>query len=176
MRVIKFRAWEETRRIMFECQEGDLMNRKDIENILKDYHWMMNSIKILRESMKDAGEGLTAQYGEDAGQPKPQGVTGDPIYREILRREKRHTVINKYKSKISIIQDRIYLIHNDREQEVLYWLLEGKSYRWIAMHMGLSHSHIRRIRESIIDKLSGSDVPNVPNEPKLPDHKSACYN
>src|SRR5579875_907481 len=114
------------------------MNKKEIENILKDYHWMMNSIKMLRESMKDAGEGLTAQYGMEAGQPKAIGTTGDPVYREILRREKRHSVINKYKARISIIQERIHVIQDDREQEVLHWLLEGKSYRWIGMHMGFS--------------------------------------
>ena len=26
------------------------MNRAEIEKILKDYHWMINSIKIMRES------------------------------------------------------------------------------------------------------------------------------
>ncbi|WP_245829153.1 hypothetical protein [Salipaludibacillus agaradhaerens] len=47
------------------------MNRKEIEETLKDYHWMINSIKIIRESMEDAGEGLTAQYGDESGQSKP---------------------------------------------------------------------------------------------------------
>ncbi len=150
------------------------MNQKEIENILKDYHWIINSIKILNDSMKDAGEGLTAQYGIEATMPKAQGTTGDPIYREVVRREKRHNVIDKYKTKISIIQDRIHLIKDDREIEVLHWLLEGKSYRWIAMHMGLSHSHIRRLRDSIVDKLCESNVPNVPNGTKLLHHKSAC--
>lgn len=130
------------------------MNQKEIENILKDYHWMINSIKILNDSMQDAGEGLTAQYGIESSMPKPKGVTGDPIYREIVRREKRYGVINKYKAKISVIQDKLYLIKDDRELEVLHWLLEGKSYRWIAMHMGLSDRHIRRIRDSIVDQLS----------------------
>lgn len=150
------------------------MNRKEIENILKDYHWMINSIQELRKSLQSAGEGLTAKYGVEATLPKPQGVTGDPIYRELIRREKRHAVINKYKKKISVIQDRLYLIKDDRELEVLHWLLEGKSYRWIALHMGLSHSHIRRIRENIVDKLCDTDVPNVPNDTKLIKHKSAC--
>lgn len=150
------------------------MNKKEIENILKDYHWMINSIKVLRESMDDAGEGLTAKYGIEASMPKPQGTTSDPIFREIERREKRWTVVNKYKSKISLLQDRFHLITDDRELEVLHWLLEGKSYRWIAMHMGLSHSHIRRIRESIVDQLSDTDVPNVPKGTKLIKQKSAC--
>ncbi|WP_442852705.1 LuxR C-terminal-related transcriptional regulator [Bacillus sp. J33] len=43
----------------------------------------------------------------------------------------------------------MHLISDDREIEVLHWLLEGKSNRWIAMHMGLSHSHIGRIKDSI---------------------------
>jgi len=150
------------------------VNKKEIENILKDYHWMINSIKILNNSMLDAGEGLTAQYGNEAGMPKPQGVTGDPIYREVARREKRYSVIEKYKVKISVIQERFHLIVDDRDLEVLHWLLEGKSYRWIALHMGLSHSHIRRIRESIVEQLSEAYVPNVPNETKLSNQKSAC--
>lgn len=149
---------------------------KQIESILKDYHWMMNSIKILRDSMKDAREGLTGQYGDAAGMPKAQGTTRDPVYREIVRRERRYSVIKKYEDKISVIQDRMYLITDEREFEVLHWLLEGKSYRWIAMHMGLSHSHIGRIKDSIVKKMS-EYVPNVTdgtNDTKLLKHKSAC--
>ncbi|WP_282171817.1 LuxR C-terminal-related transcriptional regulator [Cytobacillus firmus] len=144
-----------------------------IESILKDYHWMMNSIKILRDSMKAAGEGLTAQYGDAAGMPKAQGTTSDPVYRECVRREKRYSVIHKYEAKISVIQDRMHLITDDRELEVLHWLLEGKSYRWIAMHMGLSHTHIGRIKDSIVKKMS-EYVPNGTNDTKLKKHKSAC--
>ena len=151
------------------------MNRKEIENILKDYHWMINSIKELRKSIRSAGEGLTAQYGVEATLPKPQGVTGDPIYRELIRREKRHAVINKYKAKISVIQDRLHLIKDDRELEVLHWLLEGKSYRWIGMHMGLSFSHIKRIRDTIVDKLADeTNGTNGTKETELQKHKSAC--
>ncbi|KML36383.1 LuxR C-terminal-related transcriptional regulator [Cytobacillus firmus] len=149
---------------------------KQIESILKDYHWMMNSIKILRDSMKAAGEGLTAQYGDSAGMPKAQGITSDPVYRECVRRERRYSIIHKYEEKISLIQDRMHLITDDREIEVLHWLLEGKSYRWIAMHMGLSHTHIGRIKGSIVKKMS-EYVPNVmngTNDTKLIKHKSAC--
>jgi hypothetical protein len=151
------------------------MKRKEIENILKDYHWMINSIKILDSSMKDAGEGLTARYGEESGQPKAQGITGDPVYREIVRREKRYGVINKYKAKISVIQDRLHLIEDDRELEVLHWLLEGKSYRWIGAHMGLSFSHIKRIRDSIVGQLTQeTNGTNGTKDTKLHNQKSAC--
>jgi DNA-directed RNA polymerase specialized sigma subunit len=130
------------------------MSKEHIANILKDYHWMLNSIRVLTESLTDAGEKITAQYGEDSVQPKQQGTKCDPVYREVLRREKRYKIIEKYKAKISIIQDRLYLIEGDRDIEVLHWILEGKSYRWIGRHMGLSFSHIKRIRDSIIEQLA----------------------
>lgn len=130
------------------------MNKKDIENILRDYHWLINSIKILRDSMSDAGEGLTAQYGVEATLPKQKGITSDPIYREVVRREKRKNKLDEYKEKVLVIQERMYVIEDDREIEVLHWLLEGKSYRWIGLHMGLSFSHIKRIRDSIVNKMA----------------------
>jgi uncharacterized protein YerC len=148
------------------------MTHKEIEQILKDYHWMINSIKILRDSMKDAGEGLTAQYGDEASLPKPKGVTGDPIFREAVRREKRWKKVAEYEEKVQIIQDRMAAITDDREIEVLHWLLEGKSYRWIGLHMGLSFSHIRRIRDSIVHKLAthetnGTNGTNGTDDTKL---------
>lgn len=150
--------------------------KKEIEQILKDYHWMINSIKILRDSMKDAGEGLTAQYGVEASLPKPKGVTGDPIYREYLRREKRWKKIEQYERKVKMIQDRIHVIQDEREFEVLHWLLDGKSYRWIAMHMGLSKTNIQRIRDSIVDQLSenGTNGTNGTKGTNFSKQKPAC--
>ncbi|MEN7386627.1 helix-turn-helix transcriptional regulator [Bacillus licheniformis] len=146
------------------------MNRKEIESILKDYRWMMNSIQVLRESLEDAGEGLTAKYGVEASLPKAQGTTSDPVFKESVRRSKRFNKILMYEQKVQKLQDRINRITDDRENEVLHWLLEGKSYRWIAQHMELSFSHIRRIRESIVDKLAdesngtnGTDGTNFSN-------------
>jgi Bacterial regulatory proteins, luxR family len=141
--------------VLFISYKGLLgLKKEQIALILKDYHWMMNSIRVLRESLSDAGEGITAQYGEESGQPKAQCIISDPVYKEVLRREKRYHVIEKYRAKISVIQDRLHLIKDNREIEVLHWLLEGKSYRWIAMHMGLSDRHIRRIRDDSIERMS----------------------
>lgn len=160
-------------------KKGDkkMTTKKDIENILKNYSWMINSIKIMRKSLQEGGEErITAEYGVGSSLPKPKGTTSDPVYRELLRREKRWKKIEQYERKVKMIQDRIHVIQDEREFEVLNWLLDGKSYRWIAMHMGLSHSHIRRLKDSIVEKLAG-DVPNVPYVPKdtiSTKEKSAC--
>lgn len=137
------------------------MNRKEIENILKDYHWMINSIKIMRQSLEYAGDGLTAQYGIEATLPKPQGVTSDPIYSEVVRRSKHWKRIEQYEEKVMVIQECIHVVTDEREIEVLHWLLEGKGYSWVARHMGMSERHIRRIKDSIVDKMSG--MPRMPN-------------
>ncbi|MES9686022.1 DNA-binding response regulator [Bacillus sp. JJ353] len=138
------------------------MNRKEIESILKDYRWMMNSIQVLRESLEDAGEGLTAKYGIEASLPKAQGETSDPVFKETVRRAKRFKKISIYEEKVQKLQDRINRITDERESEVLYWLLEGKSYRWIAQHMELSLTNIWRIKEAIVIKLS--DEPDGTDE------------
>lgn len=137
------------------------MMKKEIEQILKDYHWMINSIKIMRKSLQEAGEErLTAQYGDESALPKPKGTTSDPVYREILRREKRWRKIEQYERKVKMVQDRIHVIQDEREFEVLHWLLDGKSYSWIARHMGLSERHIRRLKDSIVEQMS--EMPSLP--------------
>lgn len=128
------------------------MNKKEIEQILKDYHWMLNSIKIMREAMNEVSS-KTAQYGIEASLPKPKGKTGDPVYMDVIRRSRYWKRIENYEQKVKAIQERIHLITDDREAEVLYWLLEGKSLRWIGSKLNLSHTSIRRIKERIIKKM-----------------------
>lgn len=136
---------------------GKMTSRKEIENILKDYHWMINSIKIMQEHLDDSiGEGLVAQGGIESTLPKPQGVTGDPVYREYIRREKHWKRIEEYTKKVKVIQERIHVITDEREIEVLHWLLEGNGYSWISRHMGLSVTHTRRLRDSIVNKMANT--------------------
>lgn len=139
------------------------MTGKQIEQLLKDYHWMINSVKVMRENLNEAGDGLTAQYGVEAVMPKGKGETSDPVYREVIRRSKHYNKIEGYENKVQLIQERIHVINDVREEEVLYWILEGKGYSWIARHMGLSHTHIKRLFSSIAKQMAENvqDVQNV---------------
>ena len=141
-----------------------MISKAEIENILKNYHWMLNSIKIMRENMDELIGSQTAMYGIDASLPKSQGQNSDPVYNDVVRRSKYWKRIAKYEEKVKIIQERLHLITDDREIEVLNWMLEGKGYSWIARHMGLSERHIRRIKDSIVEKMS--KMPNSPNTTK----------
>lgn len=144
----------ETLRDAGRIKRGEDMTKEEMEQLLKDYHWMINSVTVIREGMNDVSEGLTARYGLDAAMPKKNGSHSDPIYREFTRRDRRWKKIHDYERKIQIVQERIPLITEDREIEVLHWLLEGKSLRWIGRHMGISDRHIGRIKDSIIHKMS----------------------
>lgn len=139
------------------------MTEKQIEQLLKDYHWMLNSVKYIQSSSEIDGGNLTAQYGIEATMPKAQGGASDPVFNEIARRDKHITRMIGYKHKIKLIQDRIHVITDTREIEVLHWILEGKGYSWIARHMGLSHTHIKRIFSSIARRMAKNvqDVQNV---------------
>lgn len=150
------------------------MKKKEVNQILKDYHWMINSIKIMRESLKDAGEGITAQYGIESSMPKAQGTNSDPVYSEVVRRTKRYKKIMEYEERILNFQGLFHKVYEERECEVLYWLLEGKSYRWIGEHMGLSASHIQRLRDNIIDRMSDTNVTNGTNDTDFSSAKRAC--
>lgn len=142
------------------------MDAKEIEEILRNYHWMINSIKIAREQI--SVQTPIAKYGVEATLPKPKGTTSDPVYGETLRRSRYWKRIEKYEQKTKAIQERLHLITDAREVEVLNWILEGKGYSWIAKHMGLSEKHIRRIKDSICEKMAQTPkTPNTPNTPKI---------
>lgn len=145
------------------------MKREEIEDILRDYHWMIREITRLRGYLEDAGEGAVGQYGIESSMPKPKGGNTDPVYQETARRERKWKRLKKLENKVLFIQDRLYLILDEREKTILECMLDGMSYRAIAKHMGLSHSHIQRIKDSIVTNLN--DVPNVPKGTKLQKEK-----
>ncbi|MBD8013876.1 helix-turn-helix transcriptional regulator [Planococcus wigleyi] len=129
------------------------MNKWQIEDLLKDYQWKLQSVKIMRESMNEINVNMTAQYGLQAAMPKASGNPSDPILREVERRDERWKKIHDYEKDIQLIQSKIQKVNNEREVEVLYWLLDGKSMRWIGLHMGLSHTHIQRIKDAVIENM-----------------------
>ena len=90
-----------------------------------------------------------------------QGETSDPVFREVVRRSKHLQKVVGYEKKLRVIQERIHVVEGVREVEVLHWILEGKGYSWIARQMSLSERHIRRLKDSIVIKMS--EMLRMPN-------------
>lgn len=130
------------------------MDKKQIENALRDYNWMINEIKRQRELLSDAGENLVAQSGIESVMPKVQGGTSDPVALEVIRRDKKYTWVNRLEKKVLYIQERMNAIQGEREKAVLECMLDGMSMIAISQHMGLSRRHIYTIKSSIVDTIA----------------------
>lgn len=132
---------------------GGKMNKREIEQALRDYKWMINEIKRQRELLSHIGGKVVAQGGIESAMPKAQGKTSDPVAQEVIRRDKNNRWLIKLENKVLFIQKRIPIIEDEREKAVLNCMLDGLSMKAIGQHMGLSRSHIYNIKESIIEQF-----------------------
>lgn len=143
------------------------MEKKEIEQALRDYHWMVRLLVAKRQEMDDdIGINLTARFGIDASLPKPQGNPTDPVYFEYLRRAEEWKEVEKIERKVRFIQTRVGCIKDEKEKVVLNMILDGKSLRDIAKKLGMSHTNVRAIRDSIVDQFYR--FPKLPNGAKFP--------
>ncbi|MFJ5788859.1 LuxR C-terminal-related transcriptional regulator [Lysinibacillus sp. NPDC093197] len=132
------------------------------ENLLqwiKNYHWMVATIEEARKTVVQVDNSSyigakIAMYGIEAILPKASGGTSDPVYTEVQRRVySLNYRIKEYEQKIAEVQNRIPLVHGDREIEVLHRLLDGESMRAIGKHMSLSSTTIFRVRNNILSQM-----------------------
>jgi Response regulator containing a CheY-like receiver domain and an HTH DNA-binding domain len=133
-----------------------MMTRNEIEQILRDYHWMVREIERIRGYLAGAGERTVREYGIESGMPKPKGRTSDPVHQEVARREKQWKRVEKLEDKVRFVQERIELISDERERTVLDCMLDGMSFTAIAYHMRLSKGHVNNIKDSIVNRLFNS--------------------
>jgi Bacterial regulatory proteins, luxR family len=127
------------------------VNKFSLDAMITDYHWMLNAVKDIRAELEIGAK--TAQYGIEATLPKGQGNTSDPVELEVARRDKKTKRLKEYEMQLWEVQQRIEKVQGIREIQVLDWMLDGKSMRWIAKVMGLSHTHIQNIKDSIVKQM-----------------------
>ena len=129
------------------------MEKKDIAKWLRDYHWMINRIVQKRKEMDMVKESTIAQYGIESILPKGKGNPSDPVYFEVMRRERKWRDVNSLEKKVLFVQKHIGVITDDKEKAVLNCILDGMSLRAISRHMELSLYGVREIRNSIVDQI-----------------------
>ncbi|WP_342441762.1 LuxR C-terminal-related transcriptional regulator [Lysinibacillus sp. FSL K6-0075] len=122
-----------------------------LDSMITDYHWMVNAIKEMRAEMVIGAK--TVQYGIEATLPKAAGGVGDPIMQEAIRRSKNIKRVAEYEKKLLEVQKLLDNVSGDREVQVLNWMLDGKSQRWIGQHMALSATSIKRIKDNIVKQM-----------------------
>jgi len=130
------------------------LNRYQLDKAIKKYNDNMS--KYLR--MKDELDSLTAtastaKYGFEAAMPKAIGRTSDPVHAHVQMRALREERMNKIKDELLLVQNLAGKVTGDLEQEVLFWLLEGMSFRGIGANLNMSHTSVQRVRERILDMM-----------------------
>ena len=152
------------------------MDKKQIKKDLHNYHWMIQMLKLKKQEMdQDAGERITSQYGLQASMPKPKGNNTDPVYFEVIRRDKEWRTIEKIEQKVRFIQQRMSAITDEKELTVLNRILDGWSLRYISHKLGIPLTNVRRIRDDIVSKMydaGGSFGANGADQSHLPEEKS----
>ena len=128
------------------------MTNQEIEQILRDYHWMIREIERLRELLDDVGKHLSRNY-EEMDMPKSKGNRSDPVALEVSRRERHWKKLRSYEQKVMFVQERLDIIQDERERTVLDCMLDGMSMRAIAHHMGLSRRHVQNLKDSIVEQF-----------------------
>lgn len=135
---------------LYQLKGVGAMTKQEIEQTLRDYHWMIREIERLRELLAEVDDGVVRSY-EDADMPRSKGGRSDPVAIEASRRERHWKKLHSYEQKVMYIQERIDIIHDERERTVLDCMLDGMSMRAIAHHMGLSRRHVQNIKDRIVD-------------------------
>lgn len=133
---------------------NESINRYQLDKVIKKYH--SNMLKYIR--MKDEINLLeisasTTNYGIEAMMPKATGSFGDPVYAHLQIRANREVRIKKIKKELLLVQSLINKVKGDIELEVLYWLLEGMSFRFIGRQLDISHTSVQRARERILNMM-----------------------
>lgn len=127
------------------------VNKFNLDIMITDYHWMLNAVKDIRAELEIGAK--TAQYGIESSMPKGQGNTSDPVELEVARRAKKFKRLQEYEMSLWTVQQRIEKVQGLREKQILDWMLDGKSMRWIAKVMGLSHTQIQNIKDNIVEQM-----------------------
>jgi hypothetical protein len=124
------------------------------EEEIRDYNYMQIEIVRIQRYLRDAGEGMVAQYGIEAAMPKAQGVNGDKTHAEVARRERKWKRLLTLQETIERIHQAAETIKDEQERLVLEALLDGEKNSMIAKEIGVSRQRYYEIKRSVIIKMA----------------------
>jgi hypothetical protein len=135
---------------------------EEIENLLKDYRWMVKEIDRLERSLYgsvNSGKSWgVAQYGIEAAMPKGSGGISQVELTALDQREERiYKQIKRLSQKVEAIEQAAEHIEGEMHKVVFDCILEGMSYRAISDHLGVSRDKVRKMKIEIINQLSQND-------------------
>jgi archaellum component FlaC len=136
---------------------------EQIEELLRDYHWIVREILRLERSLYGGSNRTSrswgvAQYGIEAAMPKGSGGISQSELAEMdIREERLYNRIQKLEVKVGAIESVAEEIKGEMHKVVYDCMLDGMSYRSISKHLGVSRDKVRQIKDEIVNQLSQND-------------------
>ncbi|MFG0212638.1 hypothetical protein ACFU8X_06015 [Brevibacillus porteri] len=124
------------------------------EEEIRDYNYMQIEIVRIQRFLREAGEGMVAQYGLDAEMPKGKGSNGDKTHAEVVRRERKWKRLQNLQDKIERINKAVETIPGEQERLVVEALLDGDKNNLIAKEIGVSRQRYYEIKRSAVMKMA----------------------
>ncbi|MBG9942621.1 hypothetical protein ABE237_22140 [Brevibacillus formosus] len=124
------------------------------EEEIRDYNYMQIEIVRIQRFLREAGEGMVAQYGLDSGMPKGKGTSGDRTHAEVARRERKWKRLQNLQDKIERINNAVETIPGEQERLVVEALLDGDKNNLIAKEIGVSRQRYYEIKRSAVMKMA----------------------
>lgn len=110
----------------------------EIEQIIKDYHWMTNVIETNVFNYESTG---VAQYGIESSMPRSSG-NGDKVFVRVLKNDVQGQKYQKLIQKVQFVDEKEQIIENEKDYYILQLLKRGKNFKQIAVFMECSHVNI----------------------------------
>lgn len=132
-------------------------NAHQILDLMFDYNDNVALLENLRAETT-VGAGI-AQYGIEATMPKAQGETGDPVFREYVRRNRAFGRYGEITEKLLPIQNFVespdYDLQLDLTNKIILDLtLDGQSQRAIARIVNMSYQNVQKKQLLIAETIA----------------------
>jgi len=135
------------------------MNYNDIEQALRNYHWMLNQVERLERELANVEPSLIPPYGIEASMPKANQIS-DKVGKTVIKRDEESRHLKKLKAKIAFIDNGLKNIENDLEKAVMLCIMDGLSQFQISQHFKISEGKVSSIKSHIIKRMSDLNVLN----------------
>lgn len=133
-----------------------------INQMIKDYRWMSKEVNRLQNllwgrSLPISNWGV-AQYGIEAAMPKgSKGKSIEEIKRAESLEEKRTNRLKRYEAEIYLLETLSDSLKTEVQKVIYDCLLEGMTYREIALHINVSKDGVQKEKREIIRQLKNDE-------------------
>jgi len=137
------------------------MDKKNIENLIRDYHWMRKEAEHLEkivfgnERPKNWG---VAQYGIEAMMPKGSNLkTKSELEAMDTREQRQYKRWHYYKKRVTAVERLSELVQGDKQLMILDCMIDRMSLDRISKRLGISKGKVISLKDDMLSQICHID-------------------